>query len=87
MDLKAGNTLNNKTNLDGEKSFLENMEAKYKNTYFWALFVLLKEENSSIILTILSAFITFLQVMIYPFHPNVGSRSYRSALSGSLKAS
>jgi hypothetical protein len=71
MDFKAGNGLNNKNNLDTESSFLESLEAKYKSTYFWALFVLLKEEDNSIIFSILGALITFFQLIIYPFHPNV----------------
>jgi hypothetical protein len=49
MDFKAGNGLNNKNNLDTEKSFLESLESKYKTTYFWSFFVLLKEEDNSII--------------------------------------
>lgn len=71
MDFKAGNGSGNKNNLDTEKSFLESIESRYKDTYFWALFVLLKEEDSSIIFSILGALITFLQLLIYPFHPNV----------------
>lgn len=71
MDFKAGNGSGNKNNLDTEKSFLESIESKYKDTYFWALFVLLKEEDNSIIFSIIGAFITFLQLLIYPFHPNV----------------
>ena len=74
MDFKAGRG-GNKNNLDSEKSFFEKFEAKYKKTYFWALFVLLKEEDSSIILALLGALITFLQLLIFPFHPNVSFRT------------
>lgn len=72
MDFKAGNGLSNKNNLDTEKSFLESLESRYKTTYFWSLFVLLKEEDNSIIFTILGALILFFQLLIFPFHPNVG---------------
>src|SRR3990167_3164356 len=71
MDFKAGNGLNNKNNLDTEKSFLESIEAKYKTTYFWSLFVLLKEEDNSMIFSILGSFVTFFQLLIYPFHANI----------------
>jgi hypothetical protein len=82
MDFKAGNGLSNKNNLDTEKSFLETIESKYKTTYFWALFVLLKEEDNSIIFTILGALILFFQLLIFPFHPNVVLVSLRSTPSG-----
>ena len=82
MDFKAGNGLSNKNNLDTEKSFLETIESRYKTTYFWALFVLLKEEDNSIIFTILGALILFFQLLIFPFHPNVAKVLPRSTLSG-----
>lgn len=71
MDFKSGNGLSNKNSLDTEKSFLDNLEARYKNNYFWALFVLLKEEDTSMIFSVLGAVISFFQLMIYPFHSNV----------------
>lgn len=71
MEFNKAGKASYKNNLDSEKSLLERFEAKYKKTYFWALFVLLKEEDSSILLTMISALIMFLQLQIFPFHPNV----------------
>jgi hypothetical protein len=70
MDVKTGRG-GNKNNMDLEKSFFEKFEARYKKMYFWALFVLLKEEDTSLVISLISAFITFLQLQIFPFHPNV----------------
>ena len=72
MDFKgAGSSAKN--NLDSEKSVLERFESRYKNTYFWALFVVLKEEDSSLILALLGSIILFFQLLIFPFHPSVST--------------
>jgi len=70
MDFKGAGS-NSKSNLDSEKSVLERFETKYKNTYFWALFVVLKEEDSSKIIALVGSFILFCQQLIFPFHPSV----------------
>ena len=70
MEFKGGGS-NNKNNIDSEKSYFERVEAKYKKTYFWALFVLLREEDSSFIIAFLGSLILFLQLLIFPFHENV----------------
>jgi inner membrane protein involved in colicin E2 resistance len=73
MDIKAGHSSNNKSSLDSEKSLLEKLESELKTIIFGVLFILLKEEDSSLILAMLVSFWMFLQLLIFPFHQNVSS--------------
>ena len=52
MDIKAGHSSNNKSSLDSEKSLLEKLESELKTIIFGVLFILLKEEDSSLILAL-----------------------------------
>jgi hypothetical protein len=75
MDIKAGHSSNNKSSLDSENSLLEKLESELKTIIFGVLFILLKEEDSSLILAMLVSFWMFLQLLIFPFHSNVSSNT------------
>ena len=71
MDLKTNNPNDNRNNLDNEKSAFERFEIEIKNTIFGVLFVLLKDEEMTIYGSFLIAFIQFIQILMFPFHPQV----------------
>lgn len=71
MDIKAGHTSNNKSSLDSEKSLTEKIELEIKHIIFGVLFTLLKEEETSKLFAIIISFCMFLQLLIFPFNPNI----------------
>jgi len=70
MDLRANND-NNKNAIDSEMGTFEKFEAELKNNIFGILFVLLKEQETSIYTSFILAAIQFLQLMIFPFHDTI----------------
>ena len=75
MDMKAVNNSGNKSSFDAEKSQLEKMEAEIKSSTFGVLFVLLKDEDTSIVVAFFFALIQFLQISLFAFHENVGQET------------
>ena len=71
MDLKTNNSNNNKSSIDNEKSTFERFESELKNSIFGVLFVLLKDEETSIYGSFLVGLIQFLQMLLFPFHSEV----------------
>lgn len=69
--MKNSNMKNKKGSSDAEKGLLGRFQTETKNTIFGVLFVLLKEEDSSIIVTIIVHFFLFLQLLIFPFNEHV----------------
>ena len=73
MDLNTNNPNGTRNNMDNEKSAFERFEIGLKNTIFGVLFVLLKDEEMSIYGSFLIAFIQFIQILMFPFHPEVNN--------------
>src|SRR5690348_2163619 len=71
MDLKTAEGNNNKNNIDSEKGAFERFESELKTTIFGVLFMLLKDEEMSIYTSIIIAVIQFLQILYFPFHPEI----------------
>ena len=71
MDLNTDNSNEKRNNMDNEKSAFERFEIGLKNTIFGVLFVLLKDEEMSIYGSFVIAFIQFIQILMFPFHPQV----------------
>jgi len=69
MDLRANN--DNKNAIDSEMGTFEKFEAELKNNIFGILFVLLKEQETSIYTSFILAAIQFLQLLIFPFHATI----------------
>ena len=70
MDIKTASNVNAR-NLDSDKSWFEKIETELKNIIFGALFILLKEEESSLIIALLYSFWMFLQILYFNFHEKV----------------
>lgn len=71
MDLRETNDSNNKNLIDVEMGALEKFESEVKNTIFGVLFLILKENEVSIYVTILFMLIQFVHLLIFPFHTTV----------------
>lgn len=69
--MKNSNGPNKQGSSGTEKGLLGRFQTEWKNTIFGVFFVLLKEENSSIFVTIIVHFFLFLQLLIFPFSENV----------------
>jgi hypothetical protein len=60
-----------KHNLLIEKTRFEKLEENIKNSIFGVLFVLLKEEDGSVLLELILIGFELLQLLVYPFNRNV----------------
>jgi hypothetical protein len=72
MDIKASDS-NNKTNIDSEKGAFERFETELKNSIFGVLFLILKDDEMSIVLAFIISVIQFLQILYFPFHPIINA--------------
>ena len=71
MDLKTNKSNSNKNNINNEKSAFERFESDLKNSIFGVLFILLKDEETSIYGSFLIGLIQVLQILLFPFHSEV----------------